>query len=163
MRVDIKIQQVPIDKGPSCSMVSGFTIKDATSTHHHICCVFHSGSLWNVFDLPPYNKVCHRLSEYRWFSPCITVSSANNTDILFIQLVTFCVNTPSTLNLQKINVSVPKRQSSIENQYKLATQDAKDEDKQNHNTICVRHHYAHTTKNNVNKTWTLLQTTGGFN
>ena len=45
MRVDIKIQQVSIDKGPSCSMVSGFTIKDATSTHHHICCVFHSGSL----------------------------------------------------------------------------------------------------------------------
>jgi hypothetical protein len=82
MRVDIKIQLVPIDKGPSCSMVSGFTIKDATSTHHHICCVFHSGSLWNVFDLPPYNKVCHRLSAYRWFSSCITVSSANNTDTL---------------------------------------------------------------------------------
>ena len=82
MRVDIKIQQVPIDKEPSCSMVSGFTIKDATSTHHHICCVFDSGSLWNVFDLPLYNKVCHRHSEYRWFSSCITVSSTHNTDTL---------------------------------------------------------------------------------
>jgi hypothetical protein len=32
--------------------------------------------------------------------------------------------------------------------------------KQKHNTICVGHHYAQTHTNNVNKTWTLLQTTG---
>ena len=31
--------------------------------------------------------------------------------------------------------------------------------KQKHNTICVGHRYTHT--NNVNKTWTLLQATGG--
>ena len=31
--------------------------------------------------------------------------------------------------------------------------------KQKHNTICIGHHYANT--NNVNKTWTLLQTPGG--
>jgi predicted carbohydrate-binding protein with CBM5 and CBM33 domain len=33
--------------------------------------------------------------------------------------------------------------------------------KQNHNTICVRHHYTRTNTNNVNKTQVLLQTTGG--
>ena len=30
-----------------------------------------------------------------------------------------------------------------------------------HNTICVGHHYMQTNINNVKKTWTLLQTTGG--
>jgi hypothetical protein len=30
-----------------------------------------------------------------------------------------------------------------------------------HNTICVGHHYAQSNSNNVNKTWVLLQTTGG--
>ena len=33
--------------------------------------------------------------------------------------------------------------------------------KQKHNTICAGHHYAQTNKYNVNKTMTLLQTTGG--
>jgi hypothetical protein len=33
--------------------------------------------------------------------------------------------------------------------------------KQKHNTICVVHHYMHTDTHNVNKTWALLQTTGG--
>jgi len=33
--------------------------------------------------------------------------------------------------------------------------------KQKHNTICVGHHYTQTNTNNVNKTWVLLQTTGG--
>jgi hypothetical protein len=33
--------------------------------------------------------------------------------------------------------------------------------KQKHNTIFVGHHYALTNTNNVNKTWSLLQTTGG--
>ena len=33
--------------------------------------------------------------------------------------------------------------------------------KQKHNTICVGHHYMQTNTNNVNKTWALLQTTGG--
>ena len=33
--------------------------------------------------------------------------------------------------------------------------------KQKHSTICVGHHYARTNTNNVNKTWALLQTTGG--
>ena len=30
-----------------------------------------------------------------------------------------------------------------------------------HNTICVTHHYTPANTNNVNKTWALLQTTGG--
>jgi hypothetical protein len=30
-----------------------------------------------------------------------------------------------------------------------------------HNTICVGHHYMQTNTNNVKKTWTILQTTGG--
>jgi hypothetical protein len=33
--------------------------------------------------------------------------------------------------------------------------------KQKHNTICVEHHYTPTNKNNVNKTCTILQITGG--
>jgi len=33
--------------------------------------------------------------------------------------------------------------------------------KEKQNTICVGHHYVQTNTNNVNKTWTLLQTTGG--
>jgi hypothetical protein len=33
--------------------------------------------------------------------------------------------------------------------------------KQKHNTICVGHHYTQTNTNNVNNTWSLLQTTGG--
>ena len=33
--------------------------------------------------------------------------------------------------------------------------------KQKHNTICVRHHYAQANTNKVNMTWALLQTTGG--
>jgi hypothetical protein len=33
--------------------------------------------------------------------------------------------------------------------------------KQKHNTICVGHHYTQANTNNVNKTWALLQTTGG--
>jgi hypothetical protein len=33
--------------------------------------------------------------------------------------------------------------------------------KQKHNTICVGYHYMQTSTNNVNKTWALIQTTGG--
>ena len=35
------------------------------------------------------------------------------------------------------------------------------ETKQKHNIICIRHHYAQTNINNINRTWALLQTTGG--
>jgi hypothetical protein len=35
--------------------------------------------------------------------------------------------------------------------------------KQKHNRVCVAHHYTQTNTNNVNKTWDLLQTTGGKN
>ena len=34
-------------------------------------------------------------------------------------------------------------------------------DEETHNTIYVGHHYAKTNTNNVNKTWHVLQTTGG--
>jgi len=44
--------------------------------------VFESGSLWDVFDLPQYDKVCHKLSVYRWVSPCIPVPPTNNIDTL---------------------------------------------------------------------------------
>jgi len=33
--------------------------------------------------------------------------------------------------------------------------------KQKHSTICVGHHYIQTNTSNINKTYTLLQTTGG--
>jgi len=33
--------------------------------------------------------------------------------------------------------------------------------KQKHNTIDVGHHYTQINTNNINKTWSLLQTTGG--
>ena len=35
---------------------------------------------------------------------------------------------------------------------KLATKDTPDKQNKKHNTICVRHHYAQTNTNNVNKT-----------
>jgi hypothetical protein len=39
----------------------------------------------------------------------------------------------------------------MDNQEKLETYDAQDEDKQNkNNTICVGHHYSQTNTNNVN-------------
>ena len=44
---------------------------------------------------------------------------------------------------------------------KLAAQGTQDEDKKKHKTICVGHHYTQTNTNNVNKTYALLQTTGG--
>jgi len=51
----------------------------------------------------------------------------------------------------------------IKNPEKLTTWGTQDQEKQNkkHNTICVGHHYSQTNTNNVNKTWALLQTTGG--
>ena len=50
----------------------------------------------------------------------------------------------------------------MDNPEKLATQDTQEETtKQTHNTICVGQHYTSTNTNNVNKTSTLLQTTGG--
>ena len=48
----------------------------------------------------------------------------------------------------------------MDNPEKLAMQGTQDEEKQNKNAICVRHHYAQT-NTNVNKTLSLLQTTGG--
>jgi hypothetical protein len=33
--------------------------------------------------------------------------------------------------------------------------------KQKHNTLCVGNHYTQINTNNLNKTWALLQTTGG--
>ena len=42
---------------------------------------------------------------------------------------------------------------------KLATR--RKQIKQKHNTICVGHHYVKANTYNVNKTWALLQTTGG--
>ena len=47
----------------------------------------------------------------------------------------------------------------MDNPEKLATYGTQDDEK--HHTICVAHHYAQTNTNNVNKTWALIQTTGG--
>ena len=52
-----------------------------------------------------------------------------------------------------------KGQSNMDNTEKLTTQGTQYEKK--HNTICVRHRYTETNTINVNKTWALLQTTGG--
>ena len=51
----------------------------------------------------------------------------------------------------------------MDNPDKLATLGKEDEDKQNkeYNTICVGHHNTQTNTNNVNRTWTPLQTIGG--
>ena len=56
---------------------------------------------------------------------------------------------------------IPKVQSKMHNQEKLATQITHDENKkqkQKHYTICVEHRYTETSTNNVNKTRALLQT-----
>jgi len=47
----------------------------------------------------------------------------------------------------------------MDNPEKLATQGTQWKEK--HTTICVGYHYMQTNTNNVNKTWALLQTTGG--
>ena len=49
----------------------------------------------------------------------------------------------------------------MDNLQKLAAQGTQQKEKQKHNTICVGHPYTLTNTNNVNKTWALLQTTGG--
>jgi hypothetical protein len=54
----------------------------------------------------------------------------------------------------------------MDNPEKLATQvtqykDKKPKQKQNTNAMCVGHYYPQANTNNVNKIWTLLQTTGG--
>jgi len=50
----------------------------------------------------------------------------------------------------------------MDNPEKLATYDAQDEEEPNKSTtICVGHHYRQTHTNKVDKTWALLQTTGG--
>ena len=47
----------------------------------------------------------------------------------------------------------PQKQKQQQNNKKTTN-------KQKHITICVEHHYAQTSTNNVNKTWSLLQITG---
>ena len=53
----------------------------------------------------------------------------------------------------------------MDNPEKLATLGTQEtrrwQTKQKHNTICVGHHYEQTNTNNINKTSTLQQTTGG--
>ena len=50
----------------------------------------------------------------------------------------------------------------MDNPEKLATWGTQNVEKQDKNTAqCVGHHYAQANTNNVNKTWALLQTTGG--
>jgi hypothetical protein len=47
---------------------------------------------------------------------------------------------------------IPKGKSKMDNPGKLAYDGTQDEEKQKHNTICVRHYYTQTNTNNVNKT-----------
>jgi hypothetical protein len=47
----------------------------------------------------------------------------------------------------------------MDNPEKLATLGTQDKQNKQHNTICVGHHSQQANKNNVNKTWALLQTT----
>ena len=49
----------------------------------------------------------------------------------------------------------------MDNPETLATQVTQDEEKQKHNTIYVDHYCMQTNTNNINKTWALLETTGG--
>jgi hypothetical protein len=54
----------------------------------------------------------------------------------------------------------------MDNAEKLAKQVTQDKEppppkKKPPNTMCVGHHYPQANTNNINKTWTLLQTTGG--
>ena len=49
----------------------------------------------------------------------------------------------------------------MDNPETLATQVTQDEGKQKHSTIYVDHYCMQTNTNSINKTWALLETTGG--
>jgi len=51
------------------------------SAYHHLSCEFEAHSWRAVLDTTLCDKVCHRLAAGCWFSPCITVSSTNKTDL----------------------------------------------------------------------------------
>jgi hypothetical protein len=61
----------------------------------------------------------------------------------------------------KINVS--EYQATIKNCQSSETGNTGEEKqtKNTHNAICIGHHYTQANINNVNKTWALIQTTGG--
>jgi hypothetical protein len=60
-------------------------------------------------------------------------------------------------NKQSKNNTICVGHQSLYTRHKTKT---KKKEKKTH-TICVGHHYAQTNTNNVNKTWALVQTTGG--
>ena len=49
----------------------------------------------------------------------------------------------------------------MDNPEKMATWGTQEKLSKKHNAMCAGHHYVQANTNNVNKTWTLLQTTGG--
>jgi hypothetical protein len=50
-----------------------------------------------------------------------------------------------------------KGQSNIDNPEEQVTYGTQDDNKQNHNRICIGHHYTQANTNNVNKTCAILK------
>jgi hypothetical protein len=126
----------------------------AISAYHHWCCEFESRSGRGV---QYFVIVCQWLATGRWFSPGPSVSFTNKTDNLFNLI--FAIKVDGYIyTLENIEGAIENGQSRETGNIGYTR---RRQTKQKHNTICVRYHYTQTNTNNVNKTWALLQTTGG--
>jgi hypothetical protein len=86
---------------------------------------------------------------------------------IYLLLLSYYVSLPSEFGVvMYVTVSTyNKRQRIPKGQSKWTIprnwQHSRRKTKQKHNTICAGHHYMQASTNNVNKTWSVLQTTGG--
>jgi hypothetical protein len=91
-------------------MASGFQVNYATSTHHHIyvlCLIQGHCGMYSIYlNMIKFATAFRHIGGFLFVFRC----PQKTTEILlFIQLVTFCLHTPSTFNFQKINVREYRR------------------------------------------------------
>jgi hypothetical protein len=79
--------------------------------------------------------------------------------VLLLCVFTFCVSCCDFRIQTMVGSSLPP--VVCKRAHVLLTLFVFNKNKQKHNTMCVGNHYPQANTNNVNKTWALLQTTGG--
>ena len=94
----------------------------------------------------------YNFTEYLKNLPCFTVAYKNKTHLIVIESV-------KKINVGEYRMGNQKR-TILSRETGNIGYTRRRKTKQKHNTIPVGHHYAQANTNNVNKTWTLLQTTG---